>query len=56
MEIRTDVSRCIRCMRCVAICPHDARFIPQARIDAAKERLGKYFEGRKPNCLYLENG
>ena len=56
MEIHTDVSRCIRCMRCVAICPHDARFIPQARIDAAKERLGKYFEGRKPNCLYLENG
>lgn len=54
MEIQTDAARCIRCMRCVAICPHGARFIPQERVDKAKERLGKYFEGRKPNVLYTD--
>lgn len=53
MEIETDANRCIRCMRCVNICPHYARFIPEERIKAASERLGKYFEGRKPNKLFF---
>lgn len=52
MRIETDTALCIRCMHCVSICPHYARYIPEKRVEAARERLGKYLEGRKPNRLY----
>jgi ferredoxin len=35
----TDASRCILCMRCVAICPRKSRILPPPMVEAFTARL-----------------
>ena len=49
----TDESKCISCMRCVAICPNHARDLDAAVMDAAAEARAAILGGRKENHLYL---
>lgn len=49
----TDKSLCIACMRCVTICPNQARYVPQEILDTIQKNLAPLCEGRKPNRLYL---
>ena len=49
----TDESKCISCMRCVAICPNHARDLDASVMDAAAEARAAILGGRKENHLYL---
>lgn len=49
----TDTSRCISCMRCVSICPQNARRLNKAMLLIATEKIKKACAGRKPNELFL---
>ena len=49
----TDETKCISCMRCVAICPNHARDLDAAVMDAAAEARAAILGGRKENHLYL---
>lgn len=48
-----DAKRCISCMRCISVCPHNARKLNKAVLFAASQAMKKAFAGRKPNELYL---
>lgn len=48
-----DRRRCISCMRCVAVCPHDVRRLPPLMRGAAGLMLKKACSGRKGNELFL---
>lgn len=49
----TDNTRCICCMRCIAICPHGARKKNEEALNATVTRLKNAVSGRKPNELFL---
>ena len=49
----TDKSRCISCMRCVAVCPVHARTLNPVMLAAVRTALRKPCAGRKPNELFL---
>ena len=49
----TDPALCIGCMRCVELCPAQARTRPAEVLDAAWPRLEPAFAGHKENVLYL---
>lgn len=53
----TDEGRCIGCLRCVSLCPVQARALAPTDPERT-EKLRPLFESRKPNTLYLpvENG
>lgn len=46
-------SRCISCMRCIAVCPHDARKLNPVMLAAAGAMLKKVCSSRKEPELYL---
>ncbi len=48
-----DPSRCITCMRCVWICPHHARHLPEAAYRACREKLLKVCDGKQANTLII---
>lgn len=48
-----DKSRCISCMRCVSICPAQARKVNPALLAAASLGMKKVCSVRKENHLYL---
>lgn len=48
-----DKEKCISCMRCVAICPHNARRFNRIALFAVGQAMKKAFAGRKQNELYL---
>lgn len=50
---QTDNSICISCMRCVAICPKQARQVSPAIIETFTQKLGPACSSRKENTLYL---
>lgn len=50
---KTDSSKCIACMRCVAICPEHARGMNRLMVSAAAFAMKKACSGRKENELYL---
>lgn len=49
----TDKTKCIGCMRCVSICPHNARALNRMMLGAAALVLKKACSDRKDNELYL---
>lgn len=49
----TDAQKCISCMRCIAICPHQARKLNPALVLAASLKLKKACSGRKEPELFL---
>ena len=49
----TDASRCILCMRCVAICPRKARLLPPPAQAAFTERLNAVASEPKQPEIYL---
>ena len=49
----TDASRCILCMRCVAICPRKARLLPPPAQAAFTERLSAVATEPKQPEIYL---
>lgn len=50
---KTDPKLCISCMRCMAICPRNARSVNKALLTAASMKLKKACSGRKENELFL---
>lgn len=50
---QTDPAACISCMRCIQICPHGSRRIPEAALNGLIQKLGPALEGRKENAFYL---
>lgn len=49
----TDESRCISCMRCVSVCPKNARGLSKAMLFAASLKLKKACSGRKEPELFM---
>lgn len=49
----TDKETCICCMRCIEICPVQARKRNPIALNNTIQRLVKFVTGRKPNELYL---
>jgi len=50
---KTDIEKCICCMRCVAICPQKARFLNNPTTKERAEFMAKLLGGHKENYLYL---
>ena len=48
-----DPQKCIGCMRCISICPSNARSLDPERLAMLVGRLGPALEGRKENELFL---
>lgn len=48
-----DEEKCISCMRCIALCPQNARKLNKAVLFAASQAMKKAFVDRKQNELYL---
>lgn len=49
----TDTDKCMGCMRCISICPSEARNLPAERIQGATEMLTKACPDRSENQLFL---
>lgn len=49
----TDATRCILCMRCVAICPRKARILPQPVVDAFTAKLTAIASEPKQPDLFI---
>ncbi len=50
---KTDKSKCISCMRCIAVCPHYARHINPVMALAAKKSMAKFCTARQECEIYL---
>ena len=50
---RTDAELCIGCMRCVKLCPVEARTIDPDALAGLEARLAPLCTGRKENELFL---
>lgn len=48
-----DPSKCISCMRCIAVCPEHARQNDPAKLNALAQRLAPVCTQRRKNQLYL---
>lgn len=48
-----DEEKCISCMRCIAVCPQNARKLNKVVLFAASRAMKKAFADRKQNELYL---
>lgn len=49
----TDKSRCISCMRCLSLCPEQARTVSGLMVGIASMAIKKACSSEKPNELYL---
>ncbi len=49
----TDNEKCISCMKCISVCPKNARALNPAVLSAVSERLSKVCSERKENELFL---
>ncbi|MBR6801238.1 MAG: 4Fe-4S binding protein [Eubacteriaceae bacterium] len=49
----TDAEKCMGCMRCISICPNEARCLPKERIEGATQMLMKACPDRSNNELFL---
>ena len=49
----TDTAKCISCMRCISICPNQARYLAPEIIEVFTEKLSAVATERKQNSLYL---
>ena len=51
--MQTDSIRCISCMGCIAVCPEQARYLPEQAVKMLSEKLGAICSVRKENQLFL---
>lgn len=51
--MQTDSIRCISCMGCFAVCPEQARYLPEQAVKMLSEKLGAICSVRKENQLFL---
>ncbi len=49
----TDNEKCISCMKCISVCPKNARALTPAVLNAVSERLSKVCSERRANELFL---
>lgn len=49
---QTDTDICISCMRCISICPNQARKLDSTMLAAVEQKLEAVCSGRKLNKLY----
>lgn len=49
----TDKSKCISCMRCVNLCPRNARSLNKVMLFAASKKMVKICSDRKKNELFI---
>lgn len=49
---RTDLEKCISCMRCVHICPHNARGVNPERLAMLREKLEKICQPDRENEFF----
>lgn len=49
----TCVNQCISCMRCIQICPYNARHLDETMLNAVSEKMEALFRERKQNELFL---
>lgn len=49
----TDESKCISCMRCISVCPNQARGLNKLMLAGVAQKLKKACSERKPNELYI---
>ena len=49
----TDTGKCISCMRCISVCPQNARSLNKAMLAASSIKLKKACSGRKNKELFL---
>jgi ferredoxin len=52
----TNNDKCVSCMRCIAVCPNDARKLNKAMLFAVTQAMKKVFEVRKLNELHKQQG
>lgn len=50
---KTDSGTCISCMRCISVCPENARSVSKALLAAGSIKLKNACRGRKENELFL---
>lgn len=50
---QTNIDACISCMRCIAICPNNARSLNKLMVAAAAMKLKSACKDRKENALFL---
>lgn len=50
---KTDAAACAGCMRCIAVCPQQARQVNAAKLAAIRLILKKAAQGRRANELFL---
>lgn len=50
---KIDAEKCISCMRCVNLCPKQAREIAEEKLEAVTQKLQKVCAGHKENELFL---
>lgn len=48
-----DAEKCISCMRCVTICPHDSRNLNKFMLFLASQKMKKNCSSRKENQLFI---
>ena len=49
----TDDSTCISCMRCISVCPNDARYLNKAVLLGVSQKMKKVCSSYKKNELFL---
>lgn len=49
----TDEAKCISCMRCISVCPEQARSLNKLMVAATVQKLKKVCSVRKQNELYI---
>ena len=49
---KTDAGKCISCMRCISICPQNARRIRKELLDEVSKKMEKAFAVRKNNEFF----
>lgn len=50
---KTDEQKCISCMRCIAVCPRQARRLDPLMVSGAAAKMAPAFAGRKQNELFV---
>lgn len=53
MPMNTDHSKCITCMRCIAVCPQKNRSVSKVLVAVGAQKLKKACKDRKKNELFI---
>lgn len=51
--LKTDNDKCISCMRCITICPNNARSVNKLILTVAGQKMKKVCSSRKENELFM---